>query len=155
MNIQRAIQSQYLAALKMLKEAIVKCPPAVWDASRDKDKFWYKAQHTIYWAHRHLQATGRDFVAWKGHRRPDGRVPMSKQDLLAYLAFIERQIAEGHAAADLKASPGPRRSRFDTLERAIADIRHIQQHTGELYERLGARSAITLHWTEQVQRKIT
>ena len=33
MDIQNVVQTQYLAALKMLKEVILKCPPSVWDAT--------------------------------------------------------------------------------------------------------------------------
>jgi len=154
MNILNVVQSQYLAALKMLKEAIVKCPPSVWDAPQDKDKFWYKAQHALYWAHRNLQATDKHFVPWKGHRKPDGRVPISKEDLLEYLAFIEKRVADRNTAADF-AEPRSQGLRFDRLEVAIASIRHIQQHTGELYERLGSREGTRLSWTEYVHRKQT
>ena len=142
MNMQEAIQSQLLAALKMLKQAVVKCPPAVWNASRDKDKFWYKAAHALYWSHRFLQATTRDFVPQKGHRNPESGNPVSKPAVLGQLAFIEQQVA-GRGLA----------FRQDQLEQAIAGIRHIQQHTGELYERLGVRANARLSWTEEVHRK--
>ncbi len=152
MKVQQTIQSQYLAALKMLKEAILKCPPAVWDAAQDQDKFWFKAQHVLYWAHVDLRATSSDFVAWRGHRKPDARVPKSKQELLGYLAYLEHWIAEPGSPSDLVGSAGPR-GHFENLGRVIASIRHIQQHTGELYERLGSRTNIVLHWTEHVKRK--
>ena len=31
MNIKPILQSQYLASLAMLKQAVVKCPPEAWD----------------------------------------------------------------------------------------------------------------------------
>jgi len=43
MNPYAAIQSQYLAALGMLKQVIVKCPEALWDAPGNQDKFWRKS----------------------------------------------------------------------------------------------------------------
>lgn len=51
MKVKPILQSQYLAALAMFKQAVVQCPPAVWDAKRDKDKFWYVAYHTLRFAH--------------------------------------------------------------------------------------------------------
>ena len=33
MDIKQVLQSQYLASLAMLKEAVVKCPSQVWDDS--------------------------------------------------------------------------------------------------------------------------
>ena len=155
MGLQSAVQSQCLAALAMLKGAIVKCPQAVWDAPRDKDKFWYKAHHALYWAHRYFQATSKNFVRWKGHRKPHGGVPISKQKLLEYLAFIERQVAERVPATDFEKPSGLHGLRFDKLEWAIANIRHIQQHTGELHERLGTREDIKLRWAEHAYRMNT
>jgi hypothetical protein len=152
MDMQGVLQSQYLAAVKMLREAVVKCPASVWDASQDKDKFWFKAQHSLYWTHRNLQAFDRRFIPWKGHRKPDAGSPVSRQEILQYLAFIQKQLVENKAATDFR---NPRSGKPDPgkLETAIASIRHIQQHTGELYERLGTRENISLNWTEQVHRK--
>lgn len=162
MDIQRAVRSQYLAALKMLKEAIVKCPPAMWNAPRDQEKFWFKAYHTLYWTHKYLQATVKDFVPWRGHGKPNdwnrrgktkGESPISKQELLEYLTFVQQQVDERVPATDFSAPSGFYGSRLDKLEWAFVNIRHIQQHTGELYERLGSRKRIQLHWAESVDRK--
>jgi len=142
MDLQQATRSQQLAALKMLKEAILKCPPDVWGAEDDRDAFWYKAHHTLYWAHLHLRATRRGFLKWKGHRRPRPDVPTSKDDLIAYAEFLEGQLLSARVVF-----------RKEKLEQEIADIRHIQQHTGELFERLGSRKGAILHWTEHVRRK--
>lgn len=142
MDLQTAARSQQLAALKMLKEAIVKCPPDVWDAPEDRDPFWYKAHHTLYWAHLHLRATRRGFGRWKGHRRPRPDAPTSKNELIAYAEFIESQLLSARVIL-----------RKEKVEQEIADIRHTQQHTGELSERLGSRKGTILHWTEHVRRK--
>lgn len=144
MKPQEAIQSQYLAALKMLREAIVKCPAAAWDAAEDKDRVWFKVQHALYWTHRFLQTVDRGFARWKGHRRPDPKTPVSRADMLQYLEFIQSQLVERNSGAGAV--------RAERLETAIAGIRHIQQHTGELFERLGSREHLTLHWTEEVHR---
>jgi len=142
MDLQQVTRSQQLAALKMLKEAIVKCPPEVWDAPEDSDRFWFKAHHALYWAHRHLRATRRGFGSWKGHRRPRPGSPISRDELIAYAEFIEDQLLSTGVVL-----------RQEKLEQEIADIRHIQQHTGELFERLGSRKGTILHWTEHVRRK--
>lgn len=142
MDVQQAARSQQLAALKMLKEAIVKCPPDVWSAPGDRDAFWFKAHHTLYWAHRHLRATRRGFGKWNGHRRPRLEAPTSQDELIAYAEFIEGQLLSTRVIL-----------RREKLEQEIADIRHIQQHTGELFERLGSRKGTILHWTEHVRRR--
>jgi hypothetical protein len=153
MNMQQAVQSQYLAALKMLKEAIVKCPPSAWDAPQDKDRFWYKAHHTLYWAQVDLRGSLVGFIPWKGRVKPNAGVRISKPELLEYLAFLEQQVEGRRSGTARAASSAARGFRPDKLERAIASIRHIQQHTGELYERLGSRKNVKLRWYEQVRRK--
>ena len=40
MNPHKVIQSQYLASLEMLKQVIVKCPDALWNAPGNQDKSW-------------------------------------------------------------------------------------------------------------------
>ena len=152
MDIQNVVQTQYLAALKMLKEVIVKCPPSVWDARQDKDRFWYRAHHALYWAERDLHVAWGVTDRWSGRRRPDAGVPSSKAELLDYLAFIQQQIdptgpGSRSRSARRRTIPAAR------LERVIAGIRHVQQHTGELYERLGSRKRVKLYWTEHVRRK--
>ena len=150
MDLQGAVRSQYLAALKMLKEAIVKCPPRLWNARQDKDKTWEKAYHAVYWAHKYLQPTRKDFIRWKGHDMENGGVPISKEELLQYLRFVEQQVVHQLRAANFEASSGFAGFDMNKLEFHINNIRHIQQHTGELYERLGTRAHAKLRWSEQV-----
>ncbi|HEY5902746.1 MAG TPA: hypothetical protein VIU39_09335, partial [Anaerolineales bacterium] len=146
LNAHSIILGQYLAAFKMLKEAIVKCPASAWDAPQDKDKSWFKAQHALYWAQRDLMHV-RGFVPFKDRGRPDAGRPKSKSELLEYVTHLQQQIDPRGGGA------GARGFRLKELERWMAGLRHIQQHTGELYERLGTREGLTLHWTEHVRRK--
>lgn len=153
MNIRHVIRSQYLASLAMLKQAITKCPQAMWDAPRDRDKFWFKAYHALYYAHKYLQASQKDFVPWKKHRKPISSAPLSKEDALEYLAFVGQEVSRRIPVTDLEAESGFHGFRIDKLELQFVNIRHIQQHTGELYERLGTRKNIKLDWAEHRHRK--
>jgi hypothetical protein len=149
MNTKQVIQSQYFASLAMLKQAIVKCPPTIWDSPQDKDKAWYKAYHAIYYAHKYLQVNVKDFEPWNKHRNPDSEGIISKEEALEYLSFVEQEVARLIPLTDLEADAGFLGNRFNKLELQFTNIRHIQQHTGELYERLGSREAIKLDWAEQ------
>ena len=84
MDIRQVIQSQYLAALAMLKQAIVSCPQPVWDSPDDKFKFWSKAYHTVFFVHFYLQDAEKDFVEWEKHHDPDGDIPFTKEEVLEY-----------------------------------------------------------------------
>lgn len=146
MDIQNSIQSQFLAALAMLEQVIVKCPDPIWDAPGDRDKFWNKAYHALFYAHLYLQDTEKHFQPWQKHHDPETGVPFSPEEVLEYLAFVQDQVRERVPQLDMEAESGFHiELPFNKLELQIYNLRHIQQHAGELYERLD-RQEIELNW---------
>ena len=137
MNIHEVLKSQYFAALAMLKEAIEKCPESVWYDPNEKFRVWSKAYHTVFYVHLYLQNSEKDFVQWEKHHDPDGDVPFTKDEVLEYLAFAKKQVADRVPVTDLEAESGFHWYPVNKLELQFINIRHIQQHTGELYECLG------------------
>jgi hypothetical protein len=146
MDTSKIIQSQYLAALEMFKQVIVKCPAAMWNAPGDKARVWSTAYHTLYFVHLYLQDTEKDFTPWEKHHDPDTGVLFSREEVLEYLGFVQQQVRARVPLLDLEAASGFDWLHFDKLELQFYNIRHIQQHTGELYERLGTRENINLDW---------
>jgi len=55
-------------------------------------------------------------------------------------------MVEQVAAMDLQAESGFHWLPFNKLELQVYNIRHLQQHTGELCERLGAHGEIEVAW---------
>ena len=146
MNTKQVIQSQYLAALGMLKQVIVQCPEALWYAPGSQDRFWRKSYHALFYAHLYLQNVEKDFVLWEKHHDPDGDEPFTKDEVLEYLSFVEKQVLDRVPTTDLDAESGFHWLPFNKLELQFYNIRHIQQHAGELYERLGTHENIELGW---------
>jgi hypothetical protein len=155
MDAKKAIRSQYLAALAMLEQALVKCPEATWNAPEDKNKFWQVAYHALFFTHLYLQKTIEDFKPWAKHwegaERPgavtDKAGPVyTRDELRAYLKICQTIAIEQSAALDPEAPSGFHWLPFSKLELQFYNIRHLQQHVGELYERLGARADIELDW---------
>lgn len=155
MDAKKVIRSQYLAALEMLKQAVEKCPDSLWNASKDKNKFWQVAYHALFYAHLYLQKSVADFVPWGKHqegfqqpgRALDANVAAyGREEILAYLAICQEDVTERTRTLDLEAPSGFEWQPFSKLELQIYNIRHIQQHAGELYERLGARELIDVDW---------
>ena len=152
MDTKAVIQSQYLAALEMLKQVIVRCPAARWDTPGERGKFWEKAYHALFFAHLYLQETEQHFQPWEKHHDPDTGVPFSREEVLEYLAFVQQQVAERVPVTDLEsAESGFHWLKFGKLELQFDNIRHIQQHTGELYERLDKEN-IELDWVSTPAR---
>ncbi len=147
MNTKQVIQSQYLAALAMLKQAIEKCPEDIWYDPNENFKIWSKAYHVVFFVHFYLQDTEKDFVEWEKHHDPDGDIPFTKDEVLEYLAFAKQQVMERVPVTNLEAESGFDWYPVNKLELQFINIRHIQQHTGELYECLGIRENIEdLRW---------
>jgi len=157
MDPKQTIKSQYYAALEMLKQAIEACPESLWDDAGYESPFWHIAYHALFYTHLYLQPTEQDFRPWEKHQpafsslagageRDKTGEPYSKEDLLSYLQICREQVEEQVTAMDLEAASGFYWLSFDKFELQFYNIRHIQQHTGELYERLGAAGGPELGW---------
>jgi hypothetical protein len=165
MDTKMVIQSQYLAALAMLEQAVLKCPQELWTARDDKNKFWHIAYHSLFYTHLYLQDKESDFRPWENHRDEYqylGPLPLpphdlpkigeaySKENVLAYLAFVQTQVRERVPALELDGPSGFDWLPLGKLELQLYTIRHLQQHNGELYERLG-RAGIDLPWIDSAE----
>lgn len=160
MHIHQAIQNQYMAALEMVKEAIIYCPPSGWDDPQSAKKFWHVAYHTLFYTHLYLQASINSFSAWPKHRpeynnldAPSStpqEIPAleaySKEEILEYLEFCQKQVTEQIHGMDLEADSGFHWLPFNKMELQIYNIRHLQNHAAELAEWLAANQGIQIHW---------
>ncbi len=157
MRVKETIKSQYTASLEMLRQAIVECPEPLWHNPEYKNPFWHIAYHVLFYTHFYLQSSEKDFVAWEKHRdehvsldssgeKSGAGKPYNKDEILAYHGLCCEQVEERVTMLDLEAESGFYWLPFDKLELQIYNIRHIQQHTGELYERLGANRDIEAGW---------
>jgi len=154
MNPKPVIKSQYKAALTMLRQAIEKCPEALWTDSSYSNPYWRLAYHTLIYTHFYLSPSEDDFTPWDKHQQdlqllgqeiPGARV-YSQAELLDYLALVLQQVEEKVTALDLEAESGFHWLPFNKLELQFYNIRHVQQHTGELCERLGAHGEVEVGW---------
>lgn len=151
MNIKPVLISQYRAALAMLREAIEQCPPEMWNEGAHGRASWRIAYHTIFYTHLYLCQREEDFEKWSGQRHENDDTetviePYSKEEVLAYLGFLEAKVAEMVNRLDLESQE----SGFDwytlpKLDHQIMNIRHVQEHAGQLRERLFSLN-LDLRW---------
>lgn len=161
LNLPEVIVSQYLAALEMLRQAVSKCPLSLWDSLEDGTKFWHIAYHTLFYTHLYLQDSEQTFTPWIKHRdeyqffdrmpwppfkQPKIGEPFDKDTILEYLDFCRGQVVEQAPRLNLDGPSGFDWLPFGKLELQFYNIRHLQQHTGELMERLGTRAEVELDW---------
>jgi hypothetical protein len=72
--------------------------------------------------------------------------PYAKEGLLEYLELCREQVDRRVPELNIADESGFSWIPFDKLELQFYNIRHLQHHTGELYERLGTRVNIDLDW---------
>lgn len=162
MDIKEIITSQYLAALAMLRQAIATCPSELWDSPADQNKFWHVAYHALFYTHFYLCPSENEFepwaktrkdyqfmgpTPWPPHTRPVTDQPYSRADLLEYVDFCQARVTPWLAVTDLGAAEsGFHWLPFGKLELQIYSMRHLQQHIGELCDRLGERAGVEIDW---------
>ena len=161
MEVTSLIQSQYLAALAMFEQAVERCPHALWDDSQDKNRFWRVSFHLLYYTHLYLSPRDEEFVPWPKHRDeaqhfdpifwednrdPTVGEPYTPAEICEYLEFCRAEVTRQLSSLDYSAPSGFSWLPMNKLELQLYNIRHIQHHTGELYERLGARAGVELEW---------
>jgi hypothetical protein len=152
LDFHTAIQSQYLAALGMLEQAVRKCPTTLWTRASDTAAFWNVAYHALFYLHLYVSSDIGAFVVWEKHRdgceslAPQNGEPYSQADILDYAAFCRLQIERQVPKFDLAGPSGFDWMPMRKFEHQIYVIRHVQQHAGELMERLGSHAGISVDW---------
>jgi hypothetical protein len=147
MDIRTVLKGQYHGALLMLKEAIEQCPDELWGMDGDSRSAWRIAYHTLFYTHIYLQQTEHDFgnVVWnkarKGAENVWGGQPempaYSKADTLEYWTIVDSVVDSQLDTLDLESQEsGFSWYSIPKLDHVIMNLRHIQEHTGQLRDRL-------------------
>jgi hypothetical protein len=151
--MQDVVKSQYHASLDMLSQAIMRCPDALWDERSYKNPFWNVGYHALFYTHLYLQPTQKDFVAWSKHRagyhNPDqgsAGEPYGREEILEYLQLCREQVEKQVPSLEMDAPSGFSWLPFSKLELQFYSVRHLQQHIGELCERLGTTGGVEVDW---------
>ena len=161
MDTKKAITSQYLATLEMMKQVIEKCPDELWRNPTFTNPFWHIAYHALFYTHLYAQPEEAAFIPWEKNRpnisgfgpppwaldEPWERgEPYSQADLLDYLAICQKEVTECTSQLDPEAPSGFSWIPLNKLELQFYNIRHLQLHIGELCERLWAEAGIEVGW---------
>jgi hypothetical protein len=106
------------------------------ETGQDLDPDNYTIQEYLSLCHQRYE----DFEDWQLLE------PYDKYTLLEYLAFCQQHVAERVPRLKLEEREGHGDRTLVTLELQLYSIRHLMQHTGELMERLGARTGAEIEW---------
>lgn len=146
---------QFEATLDMLKEAVEKCPNALWEDSDSKPAYWHEAYHALFWCDNFVGNKDKRFercpvdvdIDPRLFRNPGER--LFKNALLDLLAAARSHVALRLAEmtdADLEQKDEfgeeSQVRQFDVvLHRILYALRHGQHHVGKLAGRLRTSGA--------------
>lgn len=161
MDVRAALKGQYRGALAMLRQTIERCPDEVWLSGQHPRTVWRIAYHALFYTHLYLQpdlggftpweedrshAAHLEALPWPPHEMPEECEPYSRADVLRYLDLLTGMIDEGVDRLDLDSEEsGFPWYDMPKLDHQIVNIRHIQQHVGEISELL-FRQGMEDHW---------
>ncbi|HMS55303.1 MAG TPA: DinB family protein [Fimbriimonadaceae bacterium] len=150
MDVRTELVSQYRAGLAMLRQCIDACPEDVWVSGKHPRTYWRIAYHAIFYTHLYLADDLESFVAWEKHRDkipalwgdPDVEPPYSREETLAYLDFVDANVASWVQAIDIeRKTSGFDWYKMSKFEHQLVNIRHLGGHMGQLSEILMAHGA--------------
>lgn len=157
-DIRPALKGQYHAALDMLKGAIAECPDDVWVSGVPPRSFWRLAYHTLFFTHFYLQRRSEDFHPWEFHRdevESDAErekldaTPYSKAEILTYWELVDSIVDSQLDKIDLSSEEsGFSWDKIPKLDHILLNMRHIQEHAGQLRDRL-LESGIDQGWVSR------
>lgn len=145
-DLKRALKGQYHAALLMLRGAVAACPEDAWVQGSPHREFWRLAYHTLFYTHFYLQAHMDDFTQWELHRddaegdqdtqKADAR-PYTKREILAYWDIVDEMVDAQVDRLDLTSpESGFSWYKIAKLDHQLLNLRHVQEHAGQLRDRL-------------------
>ncbi len=162
MDIRHDLKEQYHAALAMLANCIEQCPDDLWNTGPHPRTFWRIALHAAFFTQFYL---GQDVAAYQPwadgpadykilweqsedvepYELPDAILPLSRQETLAYLAYIDGLVGPTVDRLDLDATETgfPWYQGMSKLSHELMNLRHTQGHVGQLSELLMLRGIDT------------
>lgn len=171
-TLKAGIWQQFGAVIEYLERTITVCPDALWrhamwDTREKPSEFaqvWYVAYHALFWLDLYLTGTEDGFVPPAPftliEQYDDGPLPervYTKTELLAYLEGCRQRCqATIQALTDETAA---RRCGFSWgeasfFELLIYNLRHVQEHAGQINLTLGQHGLVTADYPTQADRRV-
>ncbi len=157
-QIKAALQSQHLATLDMMSKAIEVCSDDLWLSADFINPVWRLVYHDLYYFHLYLHQSVADHTPWRQHLEgaenlsldPDSTdvAPYTKEQMMDFLQHCKASVAPMIAKMDIVTSDcGFPWYKISKLEHQITNIRHFQQHVGQLQDRIRNVQGEGISWT--------
>jgi hypothetical protein len=168
-NLKNSIWRQFGAVIDYLGDTMTACPDSLWhaclwnhpDEKPEFAQFWYRAYHTLFWLDLYLTGAEEGFLPPPPfaliEQDEDGPLPeraYTKAELLDYQKGCRARCRA--TIAGLTDETLLRRCVFgwgecSFLELLIYNLRHVQEHTGQLNLFLGQHNINTPDYETQLR----
>lgn len=169
-TLKTGLWQQFGAAIQYLEDTMTACPDELWheslwdthDKPAELSQVWYVVYHTLFWLQLYLTGAEEGFIPpapftliEQDEFGPIPARPYTKTELLAYLhEGREKCRATIDALTDTMAQ---RRCIFgwgeaSFFELLIYNLRHIQEHSGQVNMLLGQNGIQTADYPTQAER---
>ena len=138
---KQILKGQFEAALCMLNQGVVACPPEHWENKIANATFRWVTYHTLFFVDFYLSPSEHQFMLRELHqhggdeRGPDLNPGLSQQESVEYLTICHQKMLDTLAAEtreSLEGESGFSYRQFSRGELHLYNIRHVQHHTGQL-----------------------
>ena len=161
MDISRTVTSQFNAALSMMEQTVSRCPDDLWDVPGQANPFWRVAYHALFYVDLYLQPSEEELTLWEEartgyqflgptpfppHEQPVADNPYRKEEMLAYIEYLRSLVNRAVPVLALSEPSGFHWLPFDKFELQIYNIRHLQQHVGDLSTILLTQANLEINW---------
>lgn len=120
------------------------CSADLWTSSKYKNTTWQLVYHTLFFTDLYLYQDLDTRINWVKHRNgyqdlgnEADKVPYEKEELLAYLDYIDERLESAIASLDLtREDCGFYWYKVNKLEHQLVNLKHLQHHIGQLQDRI-------------------
>lgn len=152
--IKSALLSQYKASLMMLRQAVELCSDELWLSEKYSNRTWQVVYHALFFTDLYLHTHLDERKLWKGHRggyqdleNQSKLEPYSRAEVLEFLSDIEKRLEGALERIDLtSAESGFHWYKVNKLEHQMVNIKHLQQHLGQLQDRIRNEQGEGIGW---------
>jgi hypothetical protein len=155
-----AVWRQFGAAIDTLADCIRACPPELWGDRSENPGFWYITYHTLFWLDLYLSGAIEGFAPAAPFGLEElqaGVLPprvYTPAELLAYLDYCRekcRAILAGLTPERAGRACAFRWGQPSFAELLLYNLRHVQDHAGELHYLLGQRLGSAPGWVTRAR----
>lgn len=158
-DLRAALKNQHRTTLKMLEDVINAYSDELWTSDRFVNRSWRVSYHSLYFFRLYLHQKLEDHQAWKHHREGAEALSLdsdfqemeaySRKELLECINQLYPLIDSQLDTLDIdREDCGFSWYQISKFEHLMVNVKHLQQHVGQLQDRLRNHANLGIRWAK-------